>query len=207
MARPSPLTPQLTTAIADDLAVGMFFEQACARAGITAETGRNWIRIAAGIERREFAHPDDAPPRSDHEVLCVAFSAAVDAANARYEVSMLALLGQLARGTLLRTVTTERFDGGGKLVGKTVRKETIPPDGDLILKRLAQRFPDRYRGDRLGGEADPLETGRSDAEVAEQLGTDLRAYLQGIEDAKPKRRRRAPKPKGDPVPEVAGPDA
>lgn len=199
MARPSLLTAQLAYAVAADLAAGMFFEQACARHGITAETGRNWIRIAAGIDRREFTRGDDAPPRSEHEAACCAFSALVDDANARYEAGMLALLGQIARGTLLRTVTTEKFDAGGKSVGKTVRTETIPPDPMVIFRRLAQRFPDRYRGAELAVTlTDPGAAGRSDAEVAEQLGSDLRAYLQGVEDARPKRKRRAPRAKAEP---------
>lgn len=112
---------------------------------------------------------------------------------------MLAVLGQLARGTLLRTVTTERFDPAGKPMGKTVRTETIPPDASVIFKRLAQRFPDRYRGTGEGD--DPIEVGRTDAEVAAQLHSDLRAYLQGREDAKPRRVRRKPKAKVEPAPD------
>lgn len=179
---PDGPTEQVTVAdrIVSLVAEGNYFETACAAVGIDPSTGRGWLRIGAQVLARIGDLPiEDATGLSEMERLASEFSLAIVEAEGRYEAGANLDLQRLARGGIEQTVTTVKTEAGGDET-TTVRTSHTLPDGELILKRLARRFPDRY--------SSRLElTGRAGGPVELTADERANAVLQIIEQIKAQR--------------------
>lgn len=190
---PKPIT--VADVIVSALRAGSYFEPACNAAGITSETGWSWRRTAGQIKIRAGGEPITTlnPPPTPFELRCVAFADAVAEGESAWEVNALATLERCARGGLPMGRTVEKRDAQGNLTEMVTTTEFSLPDVRVLMWRLERRFPKRYgrRVEVTGEDGGPLVM--SVDERTEQLASTLEAYLQGQADAKPKRRRKAPK--------------
>lgn len=179
-------------AIVEALAIGDYFEMACAAAGISRGTAYGWMRTGADLERRQHRArtAGQTPPRGTrHERRCVEFSRAVEEATARWHQGMLGTLEQMARGgrTITTTSTKVAVDAQGveHVVERTTRVEALAPSVQAIEWRLARRFPHLYgqRVEVTGAGGGPIEVEVDERDRAAELAESLEAYLAGVRDA------------------------
>lgn len=175
---------------------GSYFEPACNAAGVSKETGYQWQRVAGRTKLRARGEPLDSIDTTAHERRCVAFSDAVAEAESSWEVGALAALQRLAQGgvTTTRTVTKRGPDlqngDAGPILDITTTTETLLPNAQVLEWRLERRFPGRYgrRVELTGADGGPVALTIDEDDRVEALAETLEAYLQGVADAKPKRR-------------------
>lgn len=148
--RTDPTTGHVTKITAADrilelIRAGNYFEVAAAAAGVERETAYEWrrrgARTIAALEAGKIAWRD--VPTADRRL--VEFSDAVAEAEAEWEASANVLLEQIARGGLVAQTITVKVDASGSVLERTERTETLLPDAKVLLARLGQRFPERYR--------------------------------------------------------------
>lgn len=179
--------------IVEIVSIGGYFEEACAAAGVTRETGYEWLRRGADAHARQARNP--SVRLTAHEVRCMEFSDAKARGEAEWEAQALASLEQAARGgrKLTTTTTKSRAVGDGQVVVETTtRVEEQAPDVRVTMWRLERRFPDRYarRLEVTGQDGAPLltldERAASLAEHAAEYAENVTPIDQG------KRTRKAP---------------
>lgn len=178
--------------IVNALRAGSYFETACASAGIHKETAYGWLRTAARLRLRARGVPLEKvkdPKPTAFELRCVRFSDAVAEAESSWEVGALATLEQLARGGTEVVIETKKTNPEGVTLETTTRTETLGPNPQVIEWRLERRFPARYgrRVEVSGPDGGPMVLSTEDR--AEALAETLTTYLQGVADARPRRRR------------------
>lgn len=190
----NPIT--VADSITNSLRMGAYFEQACATAGVTKETGYAWLRTAGKLKLRARGGSLATARPSAQEKRCLAFSDAVAEAESSYEVDALSTLGLLARGgyAVVKTVVKRGppapgSDAAGPVLESTTTTERLAPSAQVIQWRLARRFPARYgqRVEITGAEGGPVLL--SMEERADALAETLTAFLQGAAAARPKRAR------------------
>jgi hypothetical protein len=161
--QPPALTYEVQDRIVNAVAAGNYIEAAAASAGISKQSVYEWQRIGARVKRREHAAHDkgETPDkRTDHEHRCVAFSDAVDRAQADAEITDNLRLYRLAEGGATITKTVEKRDPAGNLLERTTTTEETLPNPAVIMWRLERRFPDRWGRRRLevtGADGGPIE--------------------------------------------------
>lgn len=142
----SPRT--VAQALVDEIAGGEYLETACAYVGISTETARDALRIAAKLKLAALGH--EPQPATDHEATCLAFSVAYARANAVYERDTLRALDEIGQGgrTIKSLRSKRRFRSQTDTTGFIVERiETVteqPPDPQVLIWRMAHRFPKRY---------------------------------------------------------------
>lgn len=207
----TPITVQ--DRICAALRAGSYRGEAFRSAGLNRDTGYGYLQTAARVKLRARGGPIEAlrPKPSAHELRCLAFSDAVEEADASWEIGALATLERLARGGIpqIKTVTKrgpDQADGSpGPILEKTVTEESTLPSAQVLEWRLERKFPDRYgrRVEITGAEGGPVAL--SIEERAADLAQVLDGYLKGIADAKAHRAPR--KKKSAPVEVAAEPPA
>lgn len=173
--------------IVNGLRAGAYFEQCCAAAGIHRETAYGWLRIAGRVRIR---HAKGHADLTSHEQACLAFSDAVDEAEAQWELSALATLERLGRGGIEEQVVTVKVNADGSTETSTRSSRTLPV-AQVLEWRLERKIPERYgrRVEVTGKDGEPL---LGHDERVENITETFRAYLQGVDDGKatePKPRR------------------
>lgn len=180
----------VSEAIIQAIQEGEYLETAAPRCGVSLKTARGWLYEAGKTRIRVLGHQGPGKARTTaHQRKCLAFSDAYEAATATYEANTLKEIDEIARGGR-RTVTVRskrRFAGPQDTEGVVVERiettATVPPDGQLLVWRLAHRIPGRYSPKLAVLTADELG-GMSDDDTADALGDALEAFLAGREDAK-----------------------
>lgn len=170
--------------IINGLLSGNYFEHATASAGITKETGYEWLRTAGRALIRAKGQDLDTADLTPHERRCVEFSDAVANAEAQWVVQANATLELLGRGGAEETTTTEKYDMTGqepKLLERTVKTVKVPPNAQVIEWRLTRRFPSLY-GNRLDLTLPPGGALTSE-ERASELITGLESFLADVDAA------------------------
>jgi hypothetical protein len=104
MPKPSLLTPELQTNLANAVAAGIPFAKACEREGIAAKTGQEWIRRGEGRDK-------DRPSDETY----AAFAAAIKRAQAQDQTRRVLRIEQAAKGGAV-----------------TYEKQTTFPDGRVV---------------------------------------------------------------------------
>lgn len=182
--RPNGTVTTVAERIVELLASGMYLERAAAEVQVHKATVYGWLaaatqaRVGHALGRRT----------TRHEQRCLAFSDAVDQAEARHEATSLALLERLARGGIEQKQVTEKYerqmvsrDDGTVgydlvLVERTERTQQTLPSVAAITWKLTRRYAERW-GDRI-----TVDTGDADAAAARGAADELRAYLAGAAD-------------------------
>jgi hypothetical protein len=211
VGRPSPIdavigyrdTPegQVEVTVSDRivaaLRAGNYLDPAAAAAGIPVDTVKGWLRLAG---RLLIKHRGDteAATLTAHERRCIAFSHAVEEAEATWEVDANTTHERLARGglpqvteTIKRGPSPGNGEPGPVLEVQTRTTHTLP-DARVIEWRLKHRFPERY-SDRIevsGPGGGPIEL--SQEERASALAELARVFRKAKE---PPARRLRPKKK------------
>lgn len=176
---PIPIT--VADRIVTGIQIGMYMEPAIAQAGVAKGTVYGWLHNA-GLARIRTLGNDDHPSLTDLERKSIAFSDAVDIANATWEASKLGALEQLERGGTINEIVTEKIgvdaDGEEHVIERTIRRETMLPDARVIMWRLTRRFPDRYhtRMELTGPDGGPLALTIEDRAAA--LSDTLERHLE-----------------------------
>lgn len=168
--------------IVELLAAGNYFEVACEAHDITRETGSAWLRTATRVGADLAARHRTRTSLTAHEQACLGFSDAVRRANAEWEAKSNVLLEQIAQGGIEVKTITRKVDAQGHVLETRTTVETTLPDAHVLMNRLAQRFPERYRKrlEVTGAEGGPLL-----GDVEARLGR-LAALLEGQDpDAEP----------------------
>lgn len=128
------------------LRLGDYLETAAAAAGVTKDSVYHWLRTGADTTARQnratTLGQKFQPTKFQRQ--CQAFSDAVARATAEWHLSALTTLEQLARGGRTARTITEKRDGNGDLVERTVRTEELPPNAQVLEWRLTRRFPHVY---------------------------------------------------------------
>lgn len=134
--------------IVELLASGTYVERAARATGIAKGTLYGWLDLASTTRELLALHGDNADV-TEHARACVAFSDAVDTAEATYELTALTALEQLAAGRVTLETVTERYergsDGTDVLVERTVKRQGLAPNPNVITWKLTRRFPERYQ--------------------------------------------------------------
>lgn len=189
--------------IVEVLAIGGYFEQGCAVAGVPKRTAYDWLRKGADLTARQAIDPDVVG--TETEVIAQQFADAVARAEYEWEARALTTLEQLARGGIEQVVTTtkrERNDKGDIVdVETTTRTSRTLPDAKVIQWRLERRFPERYghKVDVTSGGLPlqpPEERAKSLAEQAQLHLANAQAVETTATETKPKapRKRKAKAP-------------
>lgn len=170
--------------IVNALRNGAYFEQACSSAGIHKDTAYGWRKLAANLRAQNGGQP---PTRGTtaNEKRYLAFSVAVEEAEAAWEVDAIDLLGQLQRGGLTQVKTVVKrgpppADGqAGPVLESVTTTERLAPNAHVLLWRLERRFPKRYgrRVEVTGEDGGPIELTLE--ERADTLATSLESFLEG----------------------------
>lgn len=168
--------------IAQAIAAGNYFEQACQSAGVAKSTAYRWLSTGAKAAQAINKLGPDAVTLTRNDRRCLEFWDAVTEAEARWEVSAVTQLEQLGRGGAQKVTITERVDPNGQLIEKTIRTETLPPDARVLMWRLERRFPDRY-GHRVEFVGSVHETVEDREERLDLLAAQVEAFLAGRDDA------------------------
>lgn len=170
--------------IVNGLLSGNYFEHATASAGITKETGYEWLRTAGRALIRSKGRPLDELDLSEHERRCIGFSDAVANAEAQWVVQANATLELLGRGGAEEITTTEKYDmtvSPPKVIERTVKTVKVPPNAQVIEWRLTRRFPALY-GNRLDVTLPPGDALTSEERAAELI-TGLEGFLADVDAA------------------------
>jgi hypothetical protein len=180
--------------IVELIRAGNYVETAAAAANVSKESVYAWLRTAADAHGKQ--HRGDRLTAQDRR--CMAFSDAVDEAQAASEAEDVARLQQLGRGRTVTTTTT-KYDANGNVLETTSSTKELGPDPDVLTWRLERRFRARWgRQLQLDGELDvhadrdPEQArevlGDLVAEVAERMGAvrivgaGAEADLQAVEE-------------------------
>lgn len=168
---------------------GHYIESAAASAGVHKDTVYEWRKVAG---RARIQGSLDTRTLTDHETRCIAFSDAVDEAEATYDLAAGEVLERVGRGGIPIVVTTVKTDAQGNVIESTTRTSASLPDARTIEWRLSKRFKDRY-GDRI--EVTGADGGPVTLSMEERAGA-LRSLVQqvkskGKEPREPKRKKRA----------------
>lgn len=206
--RPSPITQvvgyregtgePITVAdrITNALRAGSYFEQAASAAGVTKETGYEWLRVAGRARIRARGQDVNSIELTDHERDCLAFSDSVAEAESSWEIGALAQLERLARGGIPVEKTVTKVDARGNVLETTTTVEETLPSAQVLEWRLERKIPERYgrRIEVTGRDGEPL---LGTGERQEALVETFAAYLQGVEDerATAEQRKRAARSK------------
>lgn len=181
--------------IVELMATGAYVERAAAEVGIHKDTLYEWLRVANQARIGQAMGRSLSP----HERRCLAFSDAVEQAEASYELAALGALERIGRGGYVRRVSTvvERTEvlnvpqpDGSVLTTevvvertRTTREEPAPGNVAALVWKLRHRFPERYSEKLVveqvqAGDPDPAAKARA---VADEVA----AYLTGVADATP----------------------
>lgn len=177
--------------IIEAMRLGDYIESAAQSAGVDKRSVYEWMRVGADLSRRMHRATERgirAPKATAHEKRCLEFSHAIAQATEEWHLATIGTLEQMARGGRTIQTTTEKraidaTTGVETVVERTVRTEVLQPSIQAIEWRLRHRFPKRYseRLEVTGAEGGPIEL--SIEERAAGLASQLRAYLDGVDDA------------------------
>ena len=176
--RPDGRTITVADKITNLLRVGAYFERACSAAGVGKATAYGWLKVAARANTELVGDP--TYPLTDHQRKCISFADAVDVAEAEAEARWLMLLEVLANGSDPNTdppisIIREWYDRNGTLTRRQVIRERILPNAQVIMWRLARRFPERYMAGRLDGT--PTDAPVPDAQAAQDIIDMLEEFM------------------------------
>lgn len=129
-----------------------------ASVGIHPSTLRDWMTKGAQLNTRLLQPGTNRADLSQRERRLADFSAAADRAVGEWEVGCNRMLEQLGQGGMIVQTITEKIGPDDTLLERTVKNESLLPDGKLLVKRLQMRFPDRYveRRELTGPEGNPI---------------------------------------------------
>lgn len=175
--RPSKLTEQLSDQLCAHLRTGHYIETACALVGLSKTSMYAWLKNGARHRDSNVAHSK----LRAHDRRCVEFLNAVEVAEAEAEEKDMLRLTALGRGGLEVTTVTEKVNAEGNVIEKTTRRETLPPNHQVLEWRMERRWPDRW-GRRstvqvTGKDGGPLEL--TTEERADRLAEDAALFLAG----------------------------
>lgn len=173
--------------ILEILRIGGYFEEACAAAGISRETGYEWLRRGAQAHAALTRNPK--AKITAHERRCLQFSDAKARAEAEWEAMALGELERMARGGRQLTTTTEKRDAEGNVIETTTRTETLAPNARVLMWRLERRYPNRYAGriEVTGAEGGPLISAEERASAIASQAVEYLENVTSIESAPTKR--------------------
>jgi transposase len=180
--RPTKLTPERQEKIVNAIASGVYFETACAYAGITATCGHLWLQRGRGIH----------PTRSQLSIY-VNFVNAVEKAQADSEALRVARIKQAGQGG--QVLKEEIIEIPGEIITKANGEIIERPTTQEIRRTYSQaqwqadawylerRYPQRWgRQDRIDIHLfieREVERIRNDAELTEEEKSQL---IRDIED-------------------------
>jgi hypothetical protein len=174
--------------ILSTIALGCYLETGAARAGVTNETVRNWLRVG-GRARKDLNDgrrtADDLTP---HDVACLEFSVAVDQAEADGEARLVAELERASRGDRVtkRRTTTVTDPATGTVTSTTTVEEVEGADLATIRWRLERKAMSRWGRTAVevtGPAGGPIEVSASDR--ADGLAAALEAFRTANPDPTP----------------------
>jgi hypothetical protein len=174
-------TPGSTHAdeILNHIRLGVNQRTACALAGISNGTLHKWQ--LAGARYTALQTQGQLPEPTEEQQAYMAFVSRMKKAYADAEADRLAIIRNAAEGGRTLTKTTTRTSGGKTEV--TVSEEEMRPEWTAAAWYLERVHPARYarRVEVTGAGGEPLVP---PSEQAATLAASLRAYQQGIADAK-----------------------
>jgi len=163
--------------IVEQVTSGQYWQDACALAGVDAETANGWLRNAGKIKIRAKGRTIEDLGLTPHDLHCWDFSVAVKKARAFACKNMLDLLDALGRGGLKQEVVTVKT-GGDDPSTTTTTRYTLP-DRQVLEWRLTRLFPEKFM-ERIEV---TQKTEVPAADRADGLVDALSSYLEGIDDA------------------------
>ncbi len=172
--RPSDID-KVSGQIIEDIRIGCYTEDAAARAGVSKMSLYEWQKVGARAKRSLGTKPD--AELTPHERRCIAFSDAVSEARAEWVRNANAQLDRLQAGGIRTETVTERYNGKGELVERTVKADVTLPSKEVLFWRLERTMPQSY-GRRVA-----IEVETPTADHAEKVASELEAYLAGHADA------------------------
>ena len=139
LTRPDGTVTTIFDQIVNDIRVVGYVDKAAARAGIDRTTVFDWLKQGA---RANTARTKDPRVRlTPYQERCLAFSLAVDQAEAEALSEGMGLMLRVARGTN-RTTTTTKTDKDGKTLEITTKVEETGTDSRALIWLLEHRWPD-----------------------------------------------------------------
>lgn len=176
--RPSRITDKITRAdgtvvpltqvIIDDIALMGYVDKAAAHSGVDRTTVTEWLRVGARAnseltkahEARVENPEHPLPELTLHQRRCLAFSLAVDGAEAAALSDGMGLALRCAKGETLEVIT-EKQDKDGNVLERTVRRTPAQVDSRMLIWFLEHRWPDllgpRARIELTGADGGPVE--------------------------------------------------
>jgi len=185
---PNGQTTTVQARIVELIRHGAFVERAAKSAGIAKGTLYGWLEVA-GHAQQALAAGRTLERLTAHQRACLAFSDAVDEAEATYEMQALVSLSRLEAG-IAREIVTEKYihnptNGEEVLIERTVRRETGVPSAAAITWKLTRRFPERYQLQHDAGAAtgmpDPGDTSLTEQSITETMA-DVERFLSEVAD-------------------------
>lgn len=134
---------------------------AAASVGLSVTALRDWRTEGNRLNQQLAAGTLNRSHLSHHQRRLADFAVEATRAIGEWEVRSNTILESLAAGGLVvETVTrkTMMVEGAEVETERTVRKETLLPDRQVLQWRLARRFPDRYseRREITGKDGEPI---------------------------------------------------
>lgn len=178
----NPVT--VAQAIIEAITAGEYLETAAPRCGIKVTTARGWLLVGGQTRLKQNVTPGRLRTTT-HQRKCRDFLDAYETAAAQYEGDTLREIDEIARGgrRIVTVRSKRRFlgpnDTEGTIVERIEETRTIPPDGQLLVWRLAHRIPGRYSPKLQIQNMPPEEGALSPEEEAESLADALEAFLAG----------------------------
>lgn len=174
--RPTKLTDQLAAEITDGVRLGLELATVCDRTGISRDTLHRWRLRGARLRAQKLQGRLPRPGETERRL--IAFSDAINAAEADAEHSRLATIRAAAEGGYVVTKRTTKRNAAGDVIETVVVEETLAPVWQAAAWFLERRLPTRYakRLEVTGAEGTPLVPPE---EQARGLADSLREFLAG----------------------------
>lgn len=130
--------------VVETLANNGFLHDAAARAGVSKETLRQWIRKGSEAKADLIAGRLRLSQLDIQTRRCIELADAVEYASATARTQMLQTMTAMAQGGLSRSKITERYDAEGKVTERAETVETTLPDPRALAWILTHRYRDEF---------------------------------------------------------------